>query len=383
MPPANLLTARRDERALEFPLVLQECDCGSFQLRDCLDERALYEEYAYVTPRVPSLQAHYDTLVRRLISGGYAGPASSVLEIGSNAGHFLAAIRPHVGSVTGVDPARSIARAATQSGIPTIARFFDADFARRYRSEKGPADLVVIRHALAHNCDPYVVLDGISEVLADDGALLVENAYAISTLERNEYDQIYHEHMFYFTLLALREMLSRRGFAPHDVLETPVHGGSIVCIAKRGPLDGSVPPHVAGALERERRLLRGGLAERFASATGRLRTALQENIAALSRNGSRIYAYGASAKGATLLNAGNLTYRDIPYCADSTPSKWGRYMPKCGVEIVAEEWAFAHPPDVFVLTAWNYRDELVEKARRAGLASVRFLTPIPEIALSS
>lgn len=376
MPPANWLTETRAVALEQFPLLLETCDCGNFQLRHCVDADVLYRRYNYFTPQSSSLDEHYRVLLQRLREGGYVAADTSALEIGSNVGRFLEVLRPHVRSIVGVDPAQNVAEAATAAGVPTFPEFFNAEFARDFRRRQGEVDLVVARHCMAHNCDPYEMLDGIVEVLAPDGTLVIENAYAIATLERNEFDQVYHEHMFYFTVLALQALLERRGMTLREVMRSDVHGGSIVCFAKRG---GETTSDIRSVLDGERRVLDGGLAERFATSTAKIRRDLHATIVKLVARGESVYAYGASAKGATLMNACGLTYRDIPYCADSTPGKVGRFMPKCAVEIVTEEWAFANPPNAFLLTAWNYRDELIAKVRSAGLPGVRFIVPIPTV----
>lgn len=380
-PPANWLMHSESDAVEEFPLVLENCICGNFQLRHCLDASTLYTTYSYVTPRSPSLSAHYERLLHHLESNGFVGRSSRVLEIGSNVGCFLEFIAPRVGSVLGVDPARNIAEVANANGVPTRAEFFNVSTARQIRRIDGEADLVVARHCMAHNSNPYEILDGVTEVLAPKGVLVIENAYAIKTFENNEFDQIYHEHMFYFTLHAVRTMLAKRGLTLVDVIFSDIHGGSVACIAKRADAEGRINRSVADGLKREDAALREGLAERFAASAARIQSNLRSLIFDLRRQGNLIYAYGATAKGATLLNSAGLTREDIPFCADSTPIKQGRFVPKCGVKIVSEEWAFANPPDFFLLTAWNYRDELIGKARAAGLDGVRFIVPVPDVSL--
>ncbi|HLI94968.1 MAG TPA: methyltransferase domain-containing protein [Candidatus Baltobacteraceae bacterium] len=381
MPPANWLMSTHIQAIREFPLVLEKCDCGNFQLGYCLDAEDLYTHYNYATPNSPSLSEHYSRLIRHLEQNGYLTPDSNVVEIGSNVGRFLAALRPRVKSVLGIDPARNIAEIANRNGIRTLVEFFDRRVARDVARVEGTADLVVARHCLAHNRDPYEILDGIIELLAPDGALLIENAYAMSTLQQNEFDQIYHEHMFYFTLHAVRTMLERRGLALVDVMFSDIHGGSIACVAKRSMSNAAITSRIAAELWRERELLDYGLAQRFVDGTASIQAQLKSTIGDLRDRGCVIYAYGATAKGATLMNSIGLTSRDISYCADSTPIKQGKFIPKCGIEIVSEEWAFANPPDVFLLTAWNYKNELIAKARAAGLERVRFIVPVPDVTI--
>ncbi len=384
MPLANHLMDAREERPEEFPLLVESCSCGNFQLRYCVEPEKLYTSYSYATPRSPSLERHYKQLIAYLEASGYLRLGSRALEIGSNVGEFLSFLRPHVRSVVGVDPARNIAELANAAGIPTIPEFFGTEFARDYRRSSGEVELIVARHCMAHNPDPYEILNGVAELLTPDGVLVMENAYALKTFEHNEFDQIYHEHMFYYTLQAVKVMFAKCGLTLCDVMMSDIHGGTISCIARRSEYLAdrkSEDLPVAPYLEREKTALDGGVAERFAEAALRAQADLRSLIADLRAEGKTVYAYGATAKGATLLNFSGLTHGEIPYCADSTPIKQGKFVPKCGVEIVSEEWALKNPPDTFLLTAWNYRDELIAKVRSAGLDDVRFIMPVPNVAL--
>jgi len=378
-PPANWLLDSLGETAPEYPLVLEECTCGNFQLGYCLDANELYRHYNYVTPNSALLNQHYIDLLEYMQRQAFLSSKSRVLEIGSNVGLFLQFLKPHVQSVIGVDPAQNLAKIASANGVETLPQFFSKKFAGEYRTSKSPVDVIVARHCMAHNRDPYEVLGGVVELLSDDGVFVMENAYAIDTFENNEFDQLYHEHMFYYTLLAVRTMFERVGLVLCDVLFSEVHGGSIVCFGKKRESALRVEPDVAAAIVRERALLEDGLIERFVAAVGTIQQNLRDVISRYAAEGKTVYGYGATAKGATLLNATGLTARDIPYCADSTLIKQRRFIPKAGTEIVSEEWAFTHPPDAFLLTAWNYKDELIAKARSAGLREVKFIVPVPSV----
>ncbi len=381
MPPANWLMQSPSQHMVEFPLIMESCKyCRSFQLRDCLDSQTLYRHYNYVTPSSRLLLSHYQRLTSFLEDRGYIARDKKGLEIGSNAGEFLAHLAPRVGSIVGVDPAENVAAMAAARGLPTIAAFFDKSFAEKYRDENGSVDFIAARHCMAHNCDPYAILDGVLAVLSEGGVFIMENAYAIATLKNNEFDQIYHEHMFYYTLTAIQKMFGRVGLALTDVLYSDVHGGSVTCVARRQNEVAAYPLDEALTLDlrNEAEMLRAGLAQTFARSVPKIKKELHDVVCTLRKNGMRIYGYGATAKGATLLNYTKLTSKEIPYCVDSTLIKQGRFMPGCGVEIVSEEWAFHNPPDAFLLTAWNYRDELMAKVASAGLRPT-FILPFPSV----
>lgn len=378
MPPANSLVSSTMQRQNNFPLVLEYCEsCGSIQLQDCLDSEDLYRNYLYVTPNSAMLRKHYEYLSAYLVSRGYMSSRSRVFEIGSNAGYFLKHIQANVKSILGVDPAVNICEIARSEAVETICDFFDRPLAMRIKADRGQQDLIVARHCLAHNCDPNVVLDGVQELLSDSGFFVVENAYALNTIENNEFDQIYHEHMFYFTIRSMKALLAKHGLKLVDVLMSLVHGGSIVFVANREMSSPAVCDSVEQYQLREQMFLTEDAFHRFATNTSEIRRALKTLVEDLSHSGKSIYTYGATAKGNTLLNYVGLDRRTIPYCVDSTKIKQGKFLPKSNIEVISEESALGSPPDYFLLTAWNYKDEIITKVRTAGNYHSKFIVPIP------
>jgi SAM-dependent methyltransferase len=376
-PPANSLKLSPDQIQESYPLVLEWCDtCDNIQLRDTLSAEDLYRDYVYVTPESASLAAHYDALIAHLERTGILSSDAVVVEAGSNIGHFLRQLAPRVRSVLGVDPATDIAEMANAAGIPTICDFFTPELAAQIASERGPADLVVARHCLAHNETPHPMLSAARALLGDAGALVIENAYVINTIENNEFDQVYHEHMFYFSVRSMKVLLGLHDLQLVDAFTSPVHGGSIIFIARRTAAT-SIAPSVAVFDEREKRSLNpqtlGGLTEKAENVRRTLR-ALVEGVIG---GGATVDSYGATAKGNTLLNYVGLTSREIRRCVDSTPLKQGRFLPKSNIPVISEEAASADPPNFYLLTAWNYRDEIIAKVRRGGNRESQFIVPIP------
>jgi SAM-dependent methyltransferase len=376
-PPANWLKSAPDEVQESFPLVLEWCsNCGNVQLRDALEPEVLYRDYVYVTPRSSMLQAHYDYLLSYLLADGYLSSESFVLEPGSNIGYFLEHIRNRVGRVLGVDPAERIAALANESGVPTISDFFNRSVAQQITREHGLADVVVARHCLAHNPSPHEMLDAASLALKDDGFLVIENAYVLNTIENTEFDQIYHEHMFYYSIRSMNTLLGLHGMRLVDVLMSLVHGGSIIFIAQKG-LDGPTRSTVHAYEPRESQYLNREAFAAFASRTREVKDRLRELVDKLTGEGKSISTYGATAKGNTLLNYVGINASQIPFCVDSTTMKHGKILPGSNIEVISEDDARASPPDYYLLTAWNYQDEIVRKVRDSGNYRSRFIVPIP------
>jgi SAM-dependent methyltransferase len=379
-PPANSLLDRPNEPQNCFPLVLEHCPrCANLQLRDCLDATELYRNYLYVTPNSRVLQEHYEQLHDYLAARGHLRPQGFVLEVGSNVGLLLQYLQRKGFKVLGIDAAANICRMARDAGVDTICDFLSVTSARAIRDTYGMPDLLIARHCLAHNADPHAMIAAAAELLDKSAHLVIENAYALNTVENNEFDQIYHEHMFYYSVRSMQTLLASHGMHLVDAFLTPVHGGSIVFIAKRKSPDDHIAPAVESLAVREDQALTTTAFERFAANAAGIRRSLRTLVTDLTSRGHLIYTYGATAKGNTLLNYVGLTREDIRYCVDSTTIKQGKYLPQSKIAIISEESAYANPPDYFLLTAWNYKEEIITKVRQVGNRRSRFILPIPSV----
>lgn len=380
MPLANRLRERLDQDEPKFPLALEFCaECGNIQLGYCVETSLLYDEYIYVTPNSPSLERHYANFVYHMRGRGYLPRDGFLFEFGSNVGHFLRHVRPSVGRILGLDPARVIANLAASQGVPTLCAYFGPETARTVAADHGRADVVVARHCAAHNADAHALVAGAALMLKPTGVFAMENAYGLNTVLNQEIGQIYHEHMFYFTASAVRRLFAAHGLDLVDLLfAADIHGGAMTFF---GAPAGTRPiqPVVEATLAREDALLTDALFSLLPAALARWRGEVRELFDGFRRNGRSVWLYGASAKAATFVNAIGLTAEDAPFCADSSPAKVGRYMPGTGIKIVSEEEAIAAAPDYYLLTAWNYRDELMRKVRDAGNLRSGFAVPFPDV----
>lgn len=377
-PPANSLIDNPVDDLKSFPLVLELCSsCQSLQLRDCLVAEDLYKNYFYVTPDSSMLSEHYKYLNNYLEASGYMSKKSFVVEVGSNIGLFLSFIKPQVGSVLGIDPAENICKMAIESGIDTICDFFSAESALKIKKQHGPSDLIVARHCFAHNSDPHDLMRGVTELLSETGSVVIENAYVLNTIENNEFDQVYHEHMFYYSIRSMSTLLELNGLKLVDILISLVHGGSIIFVAKRSEAKCEINKSVAQYYAREQLFLNKQAFNNFADKAIHFRHQLKNLLNQLNEEGKTVYTYGATAKGNTLLNYLEITSKDIPSCVDNTKIKQSKYLPKSNIKIISEEDCLIDPPDYFLLTAWNYKDEIINKVRAAGNFSSKFIIPFP------
>lgn len=381
-PPANSLLFSAEDNIQAHPLVLEYCgSCGNLQLRDCLDIDLLYKHYYYVTPKSKTLESHYNFLTSFLIEKNYLNKTSSVVEVGSNIGAYLHHIKPFVGSVVGIDPAKNIVAEANSNGINTICDFFSRGSAEKIKKEYGAADTVIARHCFAHNANPHELLSGVKILLGPNGHAVIENAYVVNTIEGNEIDQIYHEHMFYYSIQSMSKALELNSLVLVDVLISLVHGGSICFIAKHKEEDPIISQSVATHLSYEKSALNESKLLDFASSAYKLKHELYNFVKSILKDGKSIYTYGATAKGNTLLNFIGLDHKSIPYCVDNTKIKLNKYLPGSRIKIISEQEALENPPDYFLLTAWNYKDEIIAKTRSAGNYSTAFIVPFPRLTI--
>jgi SAM-dependent methyltransferase len=297
--------------------------------------------------------------------------------VGSNVGNFLQFIKPGVRRVLGIDPAENICKMAIENGVDTVCDFFNPDSALSIKKQSGQADLIVGRHCFAHNSDPHILMQGVNNLLSNSGYIVIENAYILNTLENNEFDQVYHEHMFYYSIRSMMALLSRNGLQLVDVLISLVHGGSIIFVAKRYSPNNHINSSVTQYLAREQLFIGPNAFKQFSDKAYSIKNQLKTLIDQLESENKTIYTYGATAKGNTLLNFVGITSKQITFCIDSTPIKQGKFLPKSNIKIISEMDGLTQPPDYFLLTAWNYKDEIIKKVRMAGNYHSKFILPFP------
>lgn len=380
LPLANALSVGRETIVPQFPAALHVCSaCSTAQLAHCADKKTLYLEYLYVTPESDMLTQHYADICHFLQTQQYLNAPHKVLEIGSNIGHFLTFLKPHVQQILGFDPAINIAEMARARGVPTISDFFHAKSAQNVATQFGQQDIVFARHCFAHNQKPWLMLEGIQQVLQDDGLFIIENAYFPDTIKKNEFDQIYHEHMYYYNVRSIDFITRQYGFQLINVFPSEIHGGSMLYIVQRQGGKRTVQPIVQEFIRREANMHRAEFYSAFTHTIEHNRQRVKTLISSLKRAGKTVHAYGASAKSTTLLNYYQLHEQTIPYVVDSTPAKQGRRIPMTHNLIISEEEAALNVPDYYLLTIWNYQDEIIKKVRDLGNHYSGFIIPHPDL----
>ena len=383
MPLANglLREADLDKPEPRFPLELVFCEpCALLQITESVDPELLFGEYAYFSSYSTTMLEHAAELAERLISERGLGGDSLAMEIASNDGyllqHYVAAGVP----VLGIDPARNIVEAAAQRGVETICAFFGEELARELAAGGRRASVLHANNVLAHVPDVNGVVAGFAEVLAEDGVAVIETPYVRELVERTEFDTVYHEHLFYYSLTALDRLFTRNGLRIVDVERLDIHGGSLRVFAVRADSAEQTRPAVGELLDKEQRrgIAEATYFEDFAARVEALREELWALLRDLKEQGHRIAAYGAAAKGDTLLNAFGIGTDVLDFVADRSEHKQGLYMPGVRLPIVAPEQLLDAMPDEVLLLAWNFADEILEQQAEYRRRVGRLIIPIPQ-----
>jgi SAM-dependent methyltransferase len=387
-PLANALLTRESlgEPEPRFPLTLAICPvCGLVQITDPVPPEKMFREYAYFSSVSEAFVEHARIIASRMIDARQLAGDSLVIEIASNDGYLLQHYTAAGIPVLGIDPARNVASAAMARGVPTIAEFFDADLARKLVGSGQSADVVHANNVIAHVPDLDGFVTGIGLILKPDGVAVIETPYVRELVERLEFDTIYHEHRYYHSLSALGRILDRAALAVVGVEPLPVHGGSLRIFVRHQGAPGSVaadlsPAAVEATLAEERALglTSPGYYLDFAARVDALGRELVRLLGELRREGRTVAAYGAAAKGTVLLNAFGIGTETIDFVADRSPYKQGRFMPGVHVPIVPAERLAEAMPDVCLLLAWNFADEILAQQTEYRERGGRFLIPIPD-----
>ncbi|MHB8381105.1 MAG: methyltransferase domain-containing protein [Candidatus Binataceae bacterium] len=363
-----------------YPLAIKFCDeCYLVQLAETVPPARLFSDYAYFSSYSDGFLEHSRRMAKDYIDRFGLGVGSRVLEVASNDGYLLQHFKARDITVLGIEPAGNIARAARNRGIPTMESFFEPAAVPAILNAVGQTDLVVGNNVLAHVPEINGFLSAAGECLKPGAAAVFEFPYVRDLVEKVEFDTIYHEHVFYYSLSAIRELVGRAGLELWDVSWQQVHGGSLRVFLQH-PGARPIEKRIDTMLQEEERI---GLTElsyyaSFGQQVERLRNRLRALLDELRRAGKRVAAYGAPAKGNTLLNYCEIGRNLIEFTVDRSPHKQGMLLPGSHLPILPPDELLLRMPDYTVILPWNIASEIIEQQTVYLEAGGKFIVPVPE-----
>jgi SAM-dependent methyltransferase len=377
-PPANTLLKSPNQKEIFYSLSLSYCaQCGLVQLGETVDPKELFSEYVWVTGTAKTTQEFSKVFFKELADRTESPKKRYVLDVGSNDGTFLIPFLQEGYTVLGVDPAQNIVDIANANNVPTVCRFFGAEVAQEIVQKHGQANMVFARNVLAHVADTRDFVAGLATCLADDGVLAVEVHYAGAIVEELQYDSIYHEHLCYFTLQTLEKLLYDFGLSVFDVIQGPISGGSLIVYAKKEKSERSARLQELEKKEDEQQVNELERWKIFAENCFIHREELGDILKKETSKGAYIVGYGSSARSSTLLNFCKLDSNTIKGIADQNPLKQGLFAAGTHIPIESVEKIMAAKPDIVVILAWNFADEIIDILKETFHYAGRILLPLP------
>ena len=364
-----------------FPIDLYMChDCGHVQCLDIIDSDTLWSDYTYHSAQTKGIIDHFEEVAAKVVSVYKPAPTSLVVDVGSNDGSLLRPFKRRSHKVLGIDPAKEIAKKATESGIETIPELMTLDLARQIRVKYGPAAVVTAFNVFAHADDMADMAKSIRHMLAPDGIFVFEAQYLLDIIDKMLLGTIFHEHMSHHSVKPMVPFLERHGLEMIDVERVSIQKGSIIGYTqiKGGPH--SVKPSVSEllALETARRLDRPETMRQFADRLNQLRKKADELISDWNRRGATVAGYGAARSGPTFIAQLGLE-KVIQYILDDHPQKVHKYSPGDRIPVLPTEELYKRKPDYVVILAWIHAKRIIENNRKYLEQGGHFVVCCPDI----
>jgi SAM-dependent methyltransferase len=383
-PPANAFVSKtqRDHVQFTFPLDVFFCeDCYHLQLLDVINPAVLFENYVYVSGTSPVFVKHFENYVAFVVDKYAPGIGSLVFDIGSNDGTLLRAFNKFGYKVLGVDPARDIAAQASADGIETIAGFFSSAMAGEIRSRHGAASVISANNVFAHIDNMGSVLDGVRDLLEDDGIFIFEVSYLVDVFDQTLFDTIYHEHLSYHSVGPLIPFMQSHGMELIGATRVNSHGGSLRAVAQKAGGARTISPSVSELveLEKEMGLDRAKTYRQFGNRIEVLKAELSSLLRRKKAEGRTIAAFGAPAKATTLMYHFGIGEDLIDFIVDDSPLKQGLYSPGMHIPVVSSEAIYDKEPDDIIILAWNFAVPIMEKHKAFHESGGKFIVPLPNV----
>lgn len=382
-PPADdYVPAERLHKVQEtYPLDLFLChECAHAQLLDVVPPEALFGNYIYLTASSPGLVEHFRRYAEQVLTRVGPPKGSLVVDVGSNDGVLLKFFQEGGMRVLGIDPAREIARKATDSGIETLPAFFTSELAHRIKTERGPAAIITANNVFAHADNLADVTEGIRDLLAPSGVFVFEVSYLVDLIQGMVFDYIYHEHLCYHSVKPLDKFFRRHAMELIHVERISTKGGSLRGTAQLAGGPRQVSPSVARliTLEEDLGLHHSEYFKLFATKIDSLKAELGSLLIDLRAEEKTIAGYGASATVTTLTYQFDLG--DVmSFIVDDNPSRQGLFSPGFHIPVVAPQALYERKPDYVIILAWRFSDLILKKHQAFLAQGGHFIVPLPKV----
>lgn len=385
-PPSNayLTSETLGRPEVWYPLRVLVCtNCWLVQTEDHAGREELFaSDYAYFSSTSSSWLAHSKAYVDAMVGRFGLDAGSMVVEVAANDGYLLQYVQAKGIPCYGVEPTASTAAAAREKGIDIVERFFGVELASGLAASGRQADLTAANNVLAHVPDINDFVSGFAKLLKPEGVSTFEFPHLLNLVRQNQFDTIYHEHYSYLSLAAVARIFAINGLSVFDVEELPTHGGSLRVYAQRSDTGKQASTDRLAKMEKveaEAGVESLAFYEGFQAKAEKVKDDFVAFLIDAKRKGLKVGAYGAAAKGNTLMNFAGIRPDLIPYVVDRAAAKQGKYMPGSRIPIVDEAHLEADRPDLIVILPWNIREEVMRQLDHARGWGARFVTAVPEL----
>lgn len=351
-----------------FPLAVFFCTgCKNVQLGTIVSRERMFVDYYYLSSVNPGLVRHFATLAKRLAT------AKFVVDIGSNDGILLKPLKELGVKAIGVEPSINVSKIANDRGLTTITSFFNKEVAEEINNEWGKPDVVVASSIFTHLDNPHQFITNVKRVMSPDGSFIIEVEYIGNILKNIQFERFYLDRIFYYSLTSLRDLLATHGMYIADVEIIEPHGGSLQVVIRNAAHNSMPSKRVADLLAEEEKTLHLQVLGKFKQTVDEYITTFRDKLTEYKQSNLKVAGYGAPARVATICNYGNIGSSLIEFIIDDSPLKQNKYSPGTHIPIFPKEHLEKHKPDILVVFAYEYFDDIKEKTPGA----YRYLLPIP------
>ena len=372
----DMVTQENIGNEKKYPLVCCFCrDCSTLQVRYTVPKEIMYADHTYLSGSNKSMTAHFQKVADYVVDNYCGDNDPFAVDIGSNDGTLLRCYQNNNYRVLGVEASADIAKIACDSGVPTIADYFDKSVAKEIEQSEGKASVISAANVFYHVEELHSVVKGVKSLLANKGVFVVQASYLPNLIDTKAFDIMYHEHLLYYRMENLQTLLSLHDLEVFDFTFEEVHGGSIIVYAGHKGAR-VVEKRVSDLIknERSKNYHKIDLYKQFDTEIKQLREDVKDFVTDLKQQGFSIAAYGAPVKGTVMLNYCGINSDLIDFAAEVNELKIGKYIPGTGIEIKNE--AECLEPDYYFLLSWNFKEFFLEKRKKNGGKS-KFIVPIP------